>query len=68
MRLSVAKKSHQELLLDVAASLRSSDPKDGLEHILNCWLSPCVQAPAASPIPLSPVPDADDLSALASWD
>ena len=40
MRVSVSKKAHQTLLLEVAASLKSDDPKVGLEHILNCWLAP----------------------------
>ena len=44
MRVSVSKKAHQTLLLKVAAILQSDDPKDGLEHILNCWLAPATMA------------------------
>lgn len=68
MRLSIVKKSHQQLLLEIAASLRSDDPRDALEHVLNCWLFPCVQPAQA----LSPTVDQedthDDLKALVSWD
>jgi hypothetical protein len=70
MRLSVVKRHHQQLLIEVAASLRSDDPKDGLEHILNCWMQPCSQLPQTVASSQSePIPSAlDDIDAIASWD
>ena len=74
MRLSVTKKQHQQLLLEIASQLRSDDPKDALEHVLNCWISPCHPQPVAAPVDVSAVaiaasPDADlDIENLASWD
>lgn len=70
MRLSIVKKSHQQLLIEIAASLRSDDPRDGLEHVLNCWLFPCTQPAQAlvqSPS-LTEEDPSDDLSTLVSWD
>jgi len=58
----VSKKAHQTLLLEVAASLKSDDPKDGLEHILNCWLVPSH--------PLTPSTGTKpeiELTAIADW-
>lgn len=79
MRLSVTKPQHRQLLLEIAAQLRSSDPKDALEHVLNCWITPCPQlhasplqsqgaiAPTTAPIPTAN-DDFVDIEALASWD
>lgn len=78
MRLSVTKKQHQQLLLEIASQLRSDDPKDALEHVLNCWISPCHPQPATVAdgvqtvaIAASPTVSTDsdlDLEGLASWD
>ena len=78
MRLSVTKPQHRQLLMEIAAQLRSDDPKDALEHVLNCWISPCHPQPTTalttSPADVAAVaiatsPDSDlDLDALASWD
>jgi hypothetical protein len=78
MRLSVTKKQHQQLLLEVASQLRSSDPKDALEHVLNWWISQCHPQPVTVAADAQPVaiaasptasPDGDlDLEGLASWD
>ena len=74
MRLSVTKPQHRQLLMEIAAQLRSDDPKDALEHVLNCWISPCHQQPTTTPADVAAVaiatsPDSDlDLDALASWD
>jgi len=38
IRVSISKPQHIELLRSVSAQLGSSNLKDGLEHILNCWL------------------------------
>ena len=65
MRVSVSKKAHQALLLKVAAILQSDDPKDGLEHILNCWLAPSTLPPTISQPPLEKVDT--DIAALADW-
>ncbi len=62
MRVSVSKKAHQALLLEVAASLKSDDPKDGLEHILNCWLVPSHQLTP----PTIAKPEIE-LTAIADW-
>ena len=62
MRVSVSKKAHQTLLLEVAASLKSDDPKDGLEHILNCWLVP--SHPLTPPTVVEPE---IELTAIADW-
>ena len=70
MRLSIVKRHHQQLLMEIASSLRSDDPKDALEHILNCWVNPCTpfaQVVAANE-PLSGSLAGDDLDAIASWD
>ena len=37
-RIYISRPQHQELLRSVSAQLGSSNLKDGLEHILNCWL------------------------------
>jgi len=64
MRVSVSKKAHQALLLKVAAILQSDDPKDGLEHILNCWLAPSTLPPSD----IQPAEKADtDITAIADW-
>ena len=66
MRISISKKHHQALLLEIAQTLGTDDPKDALEHLLNCWLVPCHQTPA----PQFSAPqqsENDDLSALANW-
>ncbi|MBD1911287.1 hypothetical protein [Leptolyngbya sp. FACHB-8] len=78
MRLSITKPQHRQLLLEIAAQLRSDDPKDALEHVLNCWISPYhsqpVVVPPATPadveaVAIAPSPDSDlDIEALASWD
>jgi hypothetical protein len=78
MRLSITKPQHRQLLLEIAAQLRSDDPKDALEHVLNCWISPCHPQPVgASTVAsvdvvakaIAASPDSDlDLDALASWD
>lgn len=76
MRLSIVKKHHQQLLLEVASKLQSDDPKDALEHILNCWVSPCaqqlpqqLQIPAASSTQTAPALSIDaDIDELISWD
>lgn len=69
MRLTIVKKHHQKLLIEVASSLKSNDPKDALEHILNCWINPCtpaVQASTASPDTVAA--SIDDIGIIASWD
>ena len=64
MRVSVSKKAHQTLLLKVAAILQSDDPKDGLEHILNCWLAPSTLPSMSN----QPPEKADiDIAVLADW-
>lgn len=70
MRLSIVKKHHQQLLLEIASSLRSDDPKDALEHILNCWIHPCLQtAQATVSVQSSTLSQVgEDIDALASWD
>ncbi|GAQ00165.1 hypothetical protein [Leptolyngbya sp. NIES-2104] len=70
MRLSIVKRHHQQLLMEVAASLRSDDPKDGLEHILNCWIQPCLQSPQTIVLSQSESTSSvlDDIEAIASWD
>ena len=55
MRVSVSKKAHQTLLLKVATILQSDDPKDGLEHILNCWLAPATMPQMISQPPVEKV-------------
>ena len=70
MRLSIVKKHHQQLLLEIASSLRSNDPKDALEHILNCWVHPCLQTAQAT-VPIQSLTSSqvdDDVDTLASWD
>ncbi|MCY7277568.1 MAG: hypothetical protein LH702_28490 [Phormidesmis sp. CAN_BIN44] len=64
MRVSVSKKAHQTLLLKVAAILQSDDPKDGLEHILNCWLAPSM--PQMNSQPPIEKPDTD-IEAITDW-
>lgn len=66
MRVSVSKKAHQALLLKVAAMLQSDDPKDGLEHILNCWLAPSTMPQLISPPPEKADTDTD-ITVLADW-
>ena len=74
MRLSVTKKHHQQLLMEIASQLRSDDPKDALEHVLNCWISPYhpkVTTVASDVPPVAPEALTDsglDLEGLASWD
>lgn len=78
MRLSITKPQHRQLLMEIAAQLRSDDPKDALEHVLNCWISPCHSQPIAAStavpadvaaVAIATSPDGDlDLDALASWD
>ena len=70
MRLSIVKKHHQQLLLEIASNLRSNDPKDALERILNCWVHPCFQT-AQGPVPMQSLTSSqvdDDVDTLASWD
>jgi hypothetical protein len=71
MRLSIIKKHHQQLLIEVAASLRTDDPKDALEHILNCWIHPCFQLPQeialAQGASISRI-EVNDSDSIASWD
>jgi len=65
MRVSVSKKAHQTLLLKVAAILQSDDPKDGLEHILNCWLAPATMPQMISQPPIEKVDT--EIATLADW-
>ena len=70
MRLSIVKKHHQQLLLEIASNLRSNDPKDALEHILNCWVHPCSQTAQAT-VSIQSLTSSqvdDDVDTLASWD
>jgi hypothetical protein len=73
MRVSVSKKAHQTLLLNVAAILQSDDPKDGLEHILNCWLAPSTmpqmisQPPTLAVTPWAVEKPDTDIEALTDW-
>ena len=71
MRLSITKKHHQQLLLELAASLRSGDPKDALEHVLNCWINPCLQLSqdtALNKASSFAQSEESDISSLVSWD
>jgi len=72
MRLSIRKRQHQQLLLEVASQLRSDDPKDALEHILNCWISPCQTMPqsqtATTGEAIAESPSSDlDIEIIADW-
>lgn len=69
MRLTIVKKHHQKLLLEVASSLKSNDPKDALEHILNCWIHPCTPVTQTPTISSDPVAaEIDEIDIIASWD
>ena len=48
-RVSISRPQHQELLRSVSSQLGSNNLKDGLEHILNCWLVGNVPAGAIVP-------------------
>ena len=68
VRLYVSRPQHQELLRSVSAQLGSSNLKDGLEHILNCWLvgniptgSSAIQSPAQTAIGNADVDEFDSL-------
>lgn len=67
----VSKQRHIELLRSVATQLGSSSLKDGLEHVLNCYLtgnSPNVVSLTHSP-PRSPLnDDVDEFDGLVSFE
>jgi hypothetical protein len=70
MRISISKQQHRTLLENLANQL-GGDPKDALEHILNCWQVgqlPAPNQPATSVSAVAVVPgDDDEMSALADW-
>ena len=69
VRLYVSRPQHQELLRSVSAQLGSNNLRDGLEHILNCWLVgnvPTITQPIAAPIPTTE--DLDEFDSLISFE
>ena len=67
-RVSVSRPQHQELLRSVSAQLGSNNLRDGLEHILNCWLvgniptgSSAIQSPVQPAIGSEDVDEFDSL-------
>jgi hypothetical protein len=61
MRISISKPQHRALLENLANQL-GGDPKDALEHILNCWQVGQLPAPKQAPSNAgSPPQTADDL-------
>jgi hypothetical protein len=70
MRISISKQQHRTLLENLANQL-GGDPKDALEHVLNCWQvgqSPAPsQAPGSADLIAQPADDNDEMSGLADW-
>ena len=68
-RVSVSRPQHQELLRSVSTQLGSSNLRDGLEHILNCWLVgnvPTTAPPISAPI--QPTEEIDEFDSLCSFE
>jgi hypothetical protein len=70
MRISISKQQHRTLLENLANQL-GGDPKDALEHVLNCWQVGQLPAPnqtqgSAALVP-QPADDDDEMSGLADW-
>lgn len=68
-RVSVSRPQHQELLRSVSAQLGSNNLRDGLEHILNCWLVgnvPTTTPPISAQI--QPTEDVDEFDSLCSFE
>ena len=68
-RVSVSRPQHQELLRSVSAQLGSNNLRDGLEHILNCWLVgnvPTTTPPISAPI--QPTEEIDEFDSLCSFE
>ena len=69
VRLYVSRPQHQELLRSVSAQLGSNNLRDGLEHILNCWLVgnvPTTTPPISAPI--QPTEEIDEFDSLCSFE
>ncbi len=68
-RVSVSRPQHQELLRSVSTQLGSNNLRDGLEHILNCWLVgnvPTTAPPISAPI--QPTEEIDEFDSLCSFE
>ena len=71
-RIYISRPQHYDLLRSVSAQLGSNNLRDGLEHILNCWLVGNI--PTGSSVIQSPVQtaigseDVDEFDSLISFE
>lgn len=64
MRITISKAQHRALLEGLAKQL-GGEPKDALEHILNCWqIGQTPVQPSSQP---ETTPAADELDNLVDW-
>ena len=68
MRISISKPQHRALLTNLADQLEG-DPKDALEHVLNCWQVGQMPAPNQGQGSIGAIAQSDDGDAefIADW-